>query len=273
MPGWTSKPQDCSRGWRARSGRARERLLEQLAGEGVGIDELKAAVAEERLALLPVERVLGGNMSARRDRAADRGAGERDAPHPAAARPARGRPRGPRLHRRGRRGREVGRNCSSTPGSSEEAIAEITRVLGEGMSRLAATITAHLRRHVPRARRHRGGRGAAIPDARRAADPGAHSSAGGGVQRAAARGRQPRRARPRRARVRGDRRTPRSSACASRTWSASPASAGRSASRGWARSRPGSAELAAETSVRTGASGQDDRRRRDVRQPRDPAVG
>lgn len=39
---------------------ARMRLLEELAAEGVPLDELRRAVAEDRLALLPVERVLEG---------------------------------------------------------------------------------------------------------------------------------------------------------------------------------------------------------------------
>jgi adenylate cyclase len=39
---------------------ARLRLLEELAGDGVPIEELERAVAEDRLALLPVERVLSG---------------------------------------------------------------------------------------------------------------------------------------------------------------------------------------------------------------------
>jgi adenylate cyclase len=40
---------------------ARVELLEQLLDAGVSVEELKAAVAEERLALLPVERVLSGD--------------------------------------------------------------------------------------------------------------------------------------------------------------------------------------------------------------------
>jgi adenylate cyclase len=44
---------------------ARVRLLELLAGEGFSLADLKAAVAEDRLALLAVERVLGGRFSAR----------------------------------------------------------------------------------------------------------------------------------------------------------------------------------------------------------------
>jgi len=43
---------------------ARERLLARLAADGFTLDELRAAAAEDRLALLPVERVLGGRWSA-----------------------------------------------------------------------------------------------------------------------------------------------------------------------------------------------------------------
>jgi adenylate cyclase len=39
---------------------ARRRLLEELSAEGVSLEELRQAVAEDRLALLPVERVLAG---------------------------------------------------------------------------------------------------------------------------------------------------------------------------------------------------------------------
>ncbi len=39
---------------------ARVRLLDELTAEGVSLDELRRAVAEDRLALLPVERVLAG---------------------------------------------------------------------------------------------------------------------------------------------------------------------------------------------------------------------
>ena len=44
---------------------AREQLLARLVADGVGLEELQAAVAEDRLALLPVERVLGGRYTAR----------------------------------------------------------------------------------------------------------------------------------------------------------------------------------------------------------------
>lgn len=40
---------------------ARRELLEQLAGDGVGLEELRQATEEGRLALLPVERLIGGD--------------------------------------------------------------------------------------------------------------------------------------------------------------------------------------------------------------------
>ncbi|MQA76102.1 MAG: adenylate/guanylate cyclase domain-containing protein, partial [Solirubrobacterales bacterium] len=39
---------------------ARRRLLTELAEDGVPLEELRRAVAEDRLVLLPVERVLSG---------------------------------------------------------------------------------------------------------------------------------------------------------------------------------------------------------------------
>ena len=39
---------------------ARRELLDVLCADGASLDELKRAVAEDRLALLPVERVLAG---------------------------------------------------------------------------------------------------------------------------------------------------------------------------------------------------------------------
>ena len=50
---------------------ARERLLERLAREGYSLEDLKAAIEEDRLALLLVERVLGGRYTVR-DAAPDR---------------------------------------------------------------------------------------------------------------------------------------------------------------------------------------------------------
>jgi adenylate cyclase len=44
---------------------ARQRLLERLAADGATLDELKAASKEDRLVLLPAERVLGGRYTSR----------------------------------------------------------------------------------------------------------------------------------------------------------------------------------------------------------------
>ncbi|HTU84274.1 MAG TPA: adenylate cyclase regulatory domain-containing protein [Solirubrobacteraceae bacterium] len=120
---------------------ARERLLDRLAQEGYSVEELQAAVKEDRLALLLVERVLGGRYSAKQ-------LAERT-----------GLPASQML--RIRRllglpeagpsdivfGEEEARAAESTrlfmdAGLSEAAIGEITRVLGEGMARLAATTAA-----------------------------------------------------------------------------------------------------------------------------------
>jgi adenylate cyclase len=120
---------------------ARKRLLGRLAEEGFTLEELKDAVDEDRLPLLLVERVLGGRYSARE---LERRTGL------AAAQMLRIRrllglpdasPDDSVF------GEEEVHAAESTrlfldAGLSEEAIAEITRVLGEGMSRLAATTAA-----------------------------------------------------------------------------------------------------------------------------------
>jgi adenylate cyclase len=48
-------------GLRGKAREARLRLLEELAADGVSLDELKRAVTDDRLALLPVERLLEGD--------------------------------------------------------------------------------------------------------------------------------------------------------------------------------------------------------------------
>jgi adenylate cyclase len=48
------------KGLRGNARKARRELLEELAADGVSLEELKRAVEEDRLALLPVERVLEG---------------------------------------------------------------------------------------------------------------------------------------------------------------------------------------------------------------------
>lgn len=128
-------------GLEAEDRRARERLLERLAQDGFTVEELKAAAAEERLALLPVERVLGGTYTAREL--------EKRSGLPAdqmlRIRRLLGLPEASPDDRVF--GEEEVKAAQSTrlfleAGLGEEAIAEITRVLGEGMARLSATTAA-----------------------------------------------------------------------------------------------------------------------------------
>ena len=119
--------------------KARERLLEQLVSDGVELDELKQAVAEERLALLPVERVLGG------DRSASQIAAETGLPTDLILRIRRltGLPEaGPDDPVFGAEDLEATRSIKMflDAGLDPEAIGQVTRVLGEGMARLAATV-------------------------------------------------------------------------------------------------------------------------------------
>lgn len=120
---------------------ARVQLLEKLADDGVGLDELKAAVAEDRLALLPVERVLGGRYTA-----ADV---EKQSGLPAeAVRRVRGLLGLPTPEHDEPVFSDADVEAAKSlqmfldAGFGDEEIAEITRVLGESMARLAATTTA-----------------------------------------------------------------------------------------------------------------------------------
>src|SRR5436305_7864142 len=128
-------------GLEGREREARMALLGQLLADGFSEQELKAAVAEDRLALLPVERVLGGK-------------------HTAAEVAARsGMPESLVIRLRRLQGlSEPGPDERAfsdediaavqsmrlflDSGLDEEAIVTITRVLGETMSRLTATTTA-----------------------------------------------------------------------------------------------------------------------------------
>lgn len=117
---------------------AREELLGRLADEGYTLEELKEAVAEDRLALLPVERVLGGRYTA--EEIAER----TELPVELLIRIRRllGLPEA-QPHERVFGEEEVEASQSIKmfidSGIGEDAIAEITRVLGESMSRVAAT--------------------------------------------------------------------------------------------------------------------------------------
>jgi len=120
---------------------ARERLLERLADEGFTFEELKAAVTEDRLALLLVERILGGRYTAK-ELAKESGL-------PAAQmlriRRLMGLPEpAPDERVFGEEEIDAAKAISMflQSGLEEKSIAEITRVLGEGMARLAATTAA-----------------------------------------------------------------------------------------------------------------------------------
>lgn len=120
---------------------AREELLERLEAEGFSLEELKAAVEENRLALLPLERVLGGRYTAAEIE-------ERTGLSVELLMRIRrmlGLP-GAEPNERVFGEEEVAAAQSTKmfieAGIGEEAIAEITRVLGEAMSRVASTTMA-----------------------------------------------------------------------------------------------------------------------------------
>ncbi len=120
---------------------ARERLLDRLVDEGYTLHELKAAVAEDRLALLLVDRMLGGRYTAN-ELAKRTGL---SAAQLLRIRRLLGLPEAAADDRVF--GEEEVRAAESTRmfldvGLAEDSIAEITRVLGEGMARLAATTAA-----------------------------------------------------------------------------------------------------------------------------------
>jgi adenylate cyclase len=120
---------------------AREQLLSSLVDAGFSLDELRAAADEDRLALLPVERVLGGKWSAA-EIAEKSGL---DADFLLRLRRLLGLPEAdPDDHVFGDEWLE---SAASTrvfldAGLGEDAIAEISRVLGEAMARVAATTMA-----------------------------------------------------------------------------------------------------------------------------------
>ncbi|HXD64833.1 MAG TPA: adenylate cyclase regulatory domain-containing protein [Solirubrobacteraceae bacterium] len=119
----------------------RLRLLERLAAEGFSEPELVKAVKENRLALLPVERVLGGTYTA------------------AEVEERTGLPDGTIARIRRQQGLSAPESDDRVfsdedveaaksmklfldAGFADERVDEITRVLGEGMARLSATIAA-----------------------------------------------------------------------------------------------------------------------------------
>jgi adenylate cyclase len=124
---------------------SRERLLERLVTEGYSEKELRAAAREDRLALLPVERVLGARYTASEI--------ETRTGVPAGrivrVRQLLGLPKpGPEDRVFGDDEIETAQSIKLflDSGFTEDEVAEITRVLGEGMSRLAATTAASFAR-------------------------------------------------------------------------------------------------------------------------------
>jgi adenylate cyclase len=119
----------------------REQLLARLLDEGFSETDLRRAVEENRLALLPVDRVLGGTYTAREIQ-------ERSgltAANVIRIRRILGLPE-PDVDDRVFTDEDVEAaqaiKLFLDAGFEEERINEITRVLGEGMARLTATITA-----------------------------------------------------------------------------------------------------------------------------------
>ncbi|HEX5191523.1 MAG TPA: adenylate cyclase regulatory domain-containing protein [Solirubrobacteraceae bacterium] len=119
----------------------RRKLLALLAREGFSEDELRVAIAENRLALLPVDRLLGGTYTAREI--------EERSGLPAEVMTRVRRTIGlaePGIDDRVFSEADIEAARSTKlfldAGFSVDAITEISAVLGEGMSRLSATITA-----------------------------------------------------------------------------------------------------------------------------------
>jgi adenylate cyclase len=119
----------------------RRQLLTRLVDDGFELADLKRAVAEDRLVLLPVDRLLGGSHTAEEVQAETGLPAETmilmrrllGLPTPAP---------GDRVFSDEDINAARAARRFLDAGFSEDAIAEITRVLGEGMARLAATITA-----------------------------------------------------------------------------------------------------------------------------------
>lgn len=118
--------------------KARCELLRQLADDGVTLEELRQAIAEERLALLPVERVLGAGQ--RRHSVENIASRSGLSPQVLVAfRRAAGLPVPSDLH-----GTDEDLEGAQTvsrwldAGVPEEGMLELTRVIGEVASRLAA---------------------------------------------------------------------------------------------------------------------------------------
>jgi adenylate cyclase len=120
---------------------ARERLLERLHAEGFTLEQLRQAIAEDRLVLLLVDRVLGGRYTARE---VEQRTGLAASVVLRIRRIAGLPESGPddRVFDDDDIAAAVATKQFLEAGFSEQAVFEITRVLGEGMARAAATTTA-----------------------------------------------------------------------------------------------------------------------------------
>lgn len=123
---------------------SRRRLLDDLWADGVRLDELRRATEEERLALLPVERILAGGE----DRLTPTEAAERlgaDLELLARTRRALGLPEPdpdePVITEDELRGLEVGLSLERA-GFTEEARLEVARVIGRAMAQVAEAMRA-----------------------------------------------------------------------------------------------------------------------------------
>jgi adenylate cyclase len=124
-----------------RAREARRALLDELHAEGVPVEELKQAVKEQRLALLPVERLLGSDRRySQQDIAEQSGL---DVEYLQATRRALGLPVPPPdakvLGEQDLEAARIGARLREA-GFDDEGMLESTRVLGRGMARYAEAI-------------------------------------------------------------------------------------------------------------------------------------
>jgi adenylate cyclase len=116
-------------------------LLEELSAEGVPDAELRKAVAEDRLALLPVERVLGGDSTLTADEVAE--AVDVPVDYLRRQRRALGLPQADEGERAfSEDDVDAARDLKKflDAGLDEEGVEDVTRVIGEGMTRVARAV-------------------------------------------------------------------------------------------------------------------------------------
>jgi adenylate cyclase len=120
---------------------ARKELLDELHVDGVSVEELKKAVEEQRLALLPVERLLGSGKRYSQQTIADESGLELE--YLQATRRALGLPVPPPdaevLGERDLEAAKIGKRLREA-GFDDEGMLESSRVLGRGMARYAEAI-------------------------------------------------------------------------------------------------------------------------------------